>query len=117
MTKLQRLEENNHSTIVEHNEDGDCAIALSDGTPIAFRAPTIGDIRAIRNQLRTSGIPPDDEVELAVRLAARTCIKFGSQSDANLSQLDALSVQDFQLVSKAMAPFLGESQATTTTSS
>jgi hypothetical protein len=67
--------------------------------------------------MRQENIPLDDEVELALRLAARCCIRYGEQSDINLVQLEELSIGDFALISEAMAPFLQASSTTTTTDS
>lgn len=105
--KLQRLTD----------DDGAGQVTLSNGKVIGFRGPTVGDIRGIRRTMRQENIPLDDEVELALRLAARCCIRYGEQSDINLVQLEELSIGDFALISDAMAPFLQASSTTTTTDS
>lgn len=110
--KLERL-----TTDPIHDEDGSGQVTLSNGRVIGFRGPTVGDIRAIRRTMRQENIPLDDEVELALRLAARCCIRYGEQADINLVQLEELSINDFAKVSEAMAPFLGASSTTTTSDS
>jgi hypothetical protein len=101
MAKLEKVE--NGAVI---HDDGSGAITLSDGKTMAFRAPTIGDFQDIRNTLRNAGVDLDDELELAIRLAARCCIKYGTQPDINMAQLRALPLKELGAISEGLAPFM-----------
>ncbi len=108
MAKLTRVEETNGAEAAlpyEELPDRSRRITLSDGITAVFRTITVKDIR----ELRQGGIT--DDFEVSVRLAARTCIKWGDKPGVTPVQLDDLSISDFMLIQNTLNDFLPQSQA------
>lgn len=84
----------------EQLDDYSRKVTLTDGTVAVFRDVKVKDIR----ELRQAGIT--DEMEVSVRLASRVCIQWGDKPGVTVSQLDELSIKDFQIISGAVESFL-----------
>lgn len=107
---MGRINRNTSSAIEELSEDEayqyqelpdySRKVTLSDGTIAIFRDVTVSDIR----ELRKAGIT--DEVEVSVRLAARTCTAWGDKPGVTIPQIDKLRIKDFQIISQALESFL-----------
>lgn len=96
MPRIQRVDDS--LAPLPPSPSAQITVTLSDGTIAQFNLVTLEDVRA----LSASG--SFNPIEVAGRLIARNCIKWGDKPGIALPQLRNVDIEDVELISETLSP-------------